>query len=406
MTDIDLAEFERLRESSIVVDVLPRPSYRSGHIPGAVNLPVEEITAAPLELPSTKATIIVYCGGPRCPLGRQAQERLRDLGYTNVRHYVGGLEEWTSQGFPLQRELSTNPSNPRVNPTLQLIDSLSLSRWVGIWVAMVLVSAAAFWVGGQTRSPGLYRNGQPLSNGIGGFGDCLYFSVVTATTLGYGDITPVNGWARVLASCEAVAGMVLVGALISKLLSTHQERLLQETHDLAFKERLGRIQTSLHILVSEFQGIESSHLSHTLSLQQVSIRLDSASAILIRDLRVVRDLLHEHHHRADETSMELLLVTLDAALQSYLDVISDCHFEQSRSSRQLGKLVEEICAECVPHQYSNDVRILIDRTHLLAQRILGIASAKRDLIEDIAEESSHHDHISRLEAHFKREKYT
>ena len=378
MTDINLAEFEQLRESSIVIDVMPRPSFRSGHIPGAVNAPADEIDDSLEFLPAPDASIIVYCGGPNCPLGRRAQERFKELGYTNVRHYAGGLEEWTSKRGPLESDLSSGTPGPRPNPVIQLVGSLSLSQWIGVWVAIVVGCAAIFWVGSQTRWPGLYHNGQPLPKGPGGFGECLYFSVVTATTLGYGDITPINAWARLLASCEAVAGMVLVGALISKLLSTHQEQLLRETHDLAFKERLGRIQTSLHLLISELQHIKSWHLSSESQLEQVSIRLDSASAILIRDLGVVRDLLHERHHRADETSMEFLLVTLDAALHSYLNVIVDCHFEQPRSARQLGLLVEDICARCVPHQYSDDVRSLLDRTHLLAQRILGIALASKD----------------------------
>ncbi len=42
-------------------------------------------------------------------------------------------------------------------------------------------------------------------------GDALYFSVVTSTTLGYGDITPSNEW-RFLSSIEAIGGLILFGA--------------------------------------------------------------------------------------------------------------------------------------------------------------------------------------------------
>jgi len=38
--------------------------------------------------------------------------------------------------------------------------------------------------------------------------ECLYFSVVTATTLGYGDLHPV-GWGKAIASAEAIFGMFM-----------------------------------------------------------------------------------------------------------------------------------------------------------------------------------------------------
>ena len=56
--------FRRLHDSSlIVVDVLPKEGYYSGHIPGAVNLPVDELTErAPEVLPDRAGEIAVYCG--------------------------------------------------------------------------------------------------------------------------------------------------------------------------------------------------------------------------------------------------------------------------------------------------------------------------------------------------------
>jgi len=42
------------------------------------------------------------------------------------------------------------------------------------------------------------------------FTDALYFSVITLSTIGYGDIVPVAPMARVLASIQSVAGMLLL----------------------------------------------------------------------------------------------------------------------------------------------------------------------------------------------------
>jgi voltage-gated potassium channel Kch len=43
----------------------------------------------------------------------------------------------------------------------------------------------------------------------------LYYSVVTLTTLGYGDVVPASPTAQVLAMCEVVLGYVMLGGLLS-----------------------------------------------------------------------------------------------------------------------------------------------------------------------------------------------
>jgi hypothetical protein len=51
--------------------------------------------------------------------------------------------------------------------------------------------------------------------------DFLFFSFVTLTTVGYGDIVPVNGAARALAILEAITGTFYIAVLIARLVSTY-----------------------------------------------------------------------------------------------------------------------------------------------------------------------------------------
>ena len=53
--------------------------------------------------------------------------------------------------------------------------------------------------------------------GILPWGDLLYFSFATLTTLGYGDVTPVNSFARALSVVQATAGVLYVAVLIAQL---------------------------------------------------------------------------------------------------------------------------------------------------------------------------------------------
>ena len=60
-----------------------------------------------------------------------------------------------------------------------------------------------------------------IGNDVGEIGSAMYFSFVTLTTLGYGDITPVNTFARSLAFMEAAMGQIYLTVLIASLVGVH-----------------------------------------------------------------------------------------------------------------------------------------------------------------------------------------
>lgn len=79
--------------SPTIVDVRTAQEYAEGHVPGAINIPVENIGAdKPAELADTDADIIVYCRtGVR---SKQASDKLVELGYQHVND-MGGIVDWT-----------------------------------------------------------------------------------------------------------------------------------------------------------------------------------------------------------------------------------------------------------------------------------------------------------------------
>ena len=56
------------------------------------------------------------------------------------------------------------------------------------------------------------------------FMDALYFSIITETTLGYGDITPV-GFARFLSCIQVIAGLVFAGIAVAKITSASGKKM-------------------------------------------------------------------------------------------------------------------------------------------------------------------------------------
>lgn len=88
-----------LRDGSVAEfwNVLTDDYFTGEMIPGSRRVPLDRIgrTVAGDALPRD-AAIVVYCAGPTCPQSRQAAEKLTALGFTNVRAFEGGLEEWKS----------------------------------------------------------------------------------------------------------------------------------------------------------------------------------------------------------------------------------------------------------------------------------------------------------------------
>lgn len=69
MTEIIGREEMRIKiargDPFVLVEVLSPSSYASGHLPGAINLPLDKLAVlAPTLLPDKNAEIIVYCKGP------------------------------------------------------------------------------------------------------------------------------------------------------------------------------------------------------------------------------------------------------------------------------------------------------------------------------------------------------
>jgi hypothetical protein len=88
------------------------------------------------------------------------------------------------------------------------------------YLMLGLMWTMAYWLVDQL-TPGAFSfntsNGTRSMNGFTGF----YFSFITLSTVGYGDITPVSKIARWLAAMEAMTGLLYVAVLIARLVSLY-----------------------------------------------------------------------------------------------------------------------------------------------------------------------------------------
>ncbi len=87
----------------VLVEALPAKYYLDKHLPGAINIPHDEVDAlAASLLPDKDAPIVVYCANGPCRNSGIAAARLTELGYTSVRDYHEGKADWIEAGLPVE----------------------------------------------------------------------------------------------------------------------------------------------------------------------------------------------------------------------------------------------------------------------------------------------------------------
>ncbi len=95
---------DRIQEGSppLILDIRSREEYARGHIPGAINIPLDELTTRMTELPIAKSEEVIVVPARRAGLARQAEETLRGGGYSNVRHLAGHWNKWQAANLPTE----------------------------------------------------------------------------------------------------------------------------------------------------------------------------------------------------------------------------------------------------------------------------------------------------------------
>lgn len=93
---------KRIKEGSVVVlDVRPVKEFESGHVPGAVNVPLTELEEY-LKKMDASQEVVAYCRGPHCILAFDAVAKLREQGL-DARRMEDGFPEWKISGLPVEK---------------------------------------------------------------------------------------------------------------------------------------------------------------------------------------------------------------------------------------------------------------------------------------------------------------
>lgn len=86
----------------LLLDVRPESEFSSGHIGGAISIPLNELRDRMSELPGD-LEVVAYCRGEYCVLAYEAVRLLRSVGH-RARRMTGGMLEWRVEGRPVETE--------------------------------------------------------------------------------------------------------------------------------------------------------------------------------------------------------------------------------------------------------------------------------------------------------------
>jgi ion channel len=296
------------------------------------------------------------------------------------------MADWIENGGPVEKvEPAVAP--PRSGQNLQspisrtswtgfldLLAGWSLERLVGFWLGMILVFGLVYWGAGISMGWGLQAGNVAVKPDLEGLGTAIYFSFVTALSIGYGDVIPL-GALRILAVAEGIAGLLIFGCVISKLVSRRQEDLTAEIHRTTFDDRLDRVRTNLHLVFSDLGAVQQLQAEQGSLPGQVLRRLESTVRVFRGELQTVHDLLYRPQVIPDEEPLESLLANLVICLQSLVELNGSRPKNGGQSDAldkglsAIGNLAREICGECVPRNYAPALKESMDQIQELARRI-------------------------------------
>jgi potassium channel LctB len=308
---------------------------------------------------------------------------LEGLGYINTRYYVGGMADWIESGGAVARVETAAENQPmrsiRANEAgraswASALDKLAnwpLEQLIGFWLGIIIFFGLLYWIAGVGMGWGLQAGNTLIKPDLDGFGTAIYFSFVTALSIGYGDVIPL-GPLRILAITEGIAGLLIFGCVISKLVSRRQEALVEEIHHTTFEERLDRVRTNLHLVFSDLGTIDQINREQSALPDQVAKRFESSVRVFTGELKTIHDLLYRTEILPEEDAMESLLANLALCLTSLSDFLTS---QSQRSTslrlelRTISNLANGICSECVPRTYAPALKQWMDQIQETSKKI-------------------------------------
>ena len=191
--------------------------------------------------------------------------------------------------------------------------------------------------------------------------DSIYFSFITATTTGFGDILP-HGYFKQMAIAEVIFGLLLLALLTSKLVSIKQDAILNEVYDISFSERINRLRSSLflfrqnsaRILERVEEGIVRRRELNELHAYIASL-MDTLDEVLFMINKAGKN---EYVKDLDAVTLEIILNSVLRASERLLEVIAVLVKRNITWKRDVLTTLVQKCMEKTDYIFGRSLRTL------------------------------------------------
>jgi len=209
---------------------------------------------------------------------------------------------------------------------VKFLDSLSFSQTFFLWLGIILLFAMIYFVLAHITGNSLTYRNEVIEPNATGLLNSLYFSFITATTLGYGDIAPTGAFSKFFAALEVVIGLIIWGVVISKLISVKQERILEEVYDISYEEIIDRQRSGLYLFRSDVNRALEKIESETIKPREVKdlwMIFSGLDTTLTNIKNFVMPAKSEkyYHKKLDAFRLELLLNSIQLSMNKMLELI-------------------------------------------------------------------------------------
>jgi hypothetical protein len=266
------------------------------------------------------------------------------------------------------------------------ITKLPYAALMVLWISLAVIFALCYFLL-ETYFPAHAPTQLSNLNAWHRFGNSLYYSIITATSTGYGDITP-RGFSKTLACMQSISALFVFAVLVTKLLSHRQEIALQEVHKLTYEDIFHNTRSDLFVVRKDLDAIieeamhkgclsEESWENLAIAYQQCQSLIneipefyDGGNAFYIIDEKR-EELLLEAVHR----TLHRINKTLDALSRSGIDWTN--HAPSMRDLEELMRVVDRtmpLWQERSPYQQREafeDILLLKGKAHAWIEKALG-----------------------------------
>ncbi len=204
---------------------------------------------------------------------------------------------------------------------LSLLDEVHVYHIFLIWIGLIVFFGTVYhFFSGNNGSLFSTIAKTPVSNIF----DSIYFSFITATSTGFGDIVP-QGWFGILAIIEVTLGLLLLAFVTSKLVSIKQNLILGEIYELSFMEKINRLRSSLLLfrqhLSRTIMKVESKYIRKR-EISDLYIYIHSLETALEEIIPLIK---HKGKHSftkvIDPVNKELLVNSIVQSFEKLLELL-------------------------------------------------------------------------------------